>query len=153
MSKARLLAPWVGEEDRSANYHVVSRIVGQDFLLDSKGKEQFVRYMRMYEEFCGVRVLTYCIMSNHFHITGYCEEDQLLSDYFRIVNSLFARKYNKRFARWGQVIMDRFKSPVIHSGKDLLKVMLYIDLHTKRAKMVKHPKDYNRNLSLFEHTD
>ena len=68
MSKARLLAPWVGEEDRSANYHVVSRIVGQAFLLDSKGKEQFVRYMRMYEEFCGVRVLTYCIMSNHFHI-------------------------------------------------------------------------------------
>ena len=53
MSKARLLAPWVGEEDRSANYHVVSRIVGQAFLLDSKGKEQFVRYMRMYEEFCG----------------------------------------------------------------------------------------------------
>lgn len=24
--------------------------------------------MRMYEEFCGVRVLAYCVMSNHFHI-------------------------------------------------------------------------------------
>ena len=42
MSKARLLAPWVGEEDRSANYHVVSRIVGREFLLDREGKEQFV---------------------------------------------------------------------------------------------------------------
>jgi putative transposase len=24
--------------------------------------------MRMYEEFCGVKVLAYCVMSNHFHI-------------------------------------------------------------------------------------
>ncbi|MFC4992134.1 transposase [Rubritalea tangerina] len=69
MSKARLLAPWVDDgSDRSAIYHVVSRIVGRDFLLDARCKEQFVRYMRMYEAFCGVRVLTYCIMTNHFHI-------------------------------------------------------------------------------------
>ena len=69
MSKARLLAPWVGEDDtRSACYHALSRIVARHFLLDRKGREQFVRYMRMYEAFSGVRVLTYCIMSNHFHI-------------------------------------------------------------------------------------
>ncbi len=42
MSKDRLLAPWVGAGDRSANYHVVSRIVGQEFLLDREGKEQCV---------------------------------------------------------------------------------------------------------------
>lgn len=69
MSKARLLAPWVGEDStRSAIYHCVSRIVGREFLLQGEEKEQFVRYMRLYEEFCGVRVLSYCIMSNHFHI-------------------------------------------------------------------------------------
>ena len=66
MSKARLLAPWVGEGDRSANYHIVSCIVGREFPLDREGKEQFVCYMWMYAEFCGVRVLIYCIMSNHF---------------------------------------------------------------------------------------
>jgi REP element-mobilizing transposase RayT len=31
-------------------------------------REQFVAFMREYERFCGVRVITYCIMSNHFHI-------------------------------------------------------------------------------------
>jgi REP element-mobilizing transposase RayT len=31
-------------------------------------KEQFVQYMRLYEEFCGVQVLDYCVMTNHFHI-------------------------------------------------------------------------------------
>ena len=68
MAKARLLAPWTGVEDRSAIYHVVSRVVGREFLLGRTEKEQFVKYMRLYEAFCGVRVLTYCIMSNHFHI-------------------------------------------------------------------------------------
>ena len=57
MSKARLLAPWVGEdENRSAIYHCISRIVGRELLLRREEKEQFVRYMRLYEEFCGVRV-------------------------------------------------------------------------------------------------
>ena len=28
----------------------------------------FVKFMRLYERFCGVRVVTFCAMSNHFHI-------------------------------------------------------------------------------------
>jgi putative transposase len=52
-----------------ASYHVIGRITGGLFLLESEVvKDKFVSYMRLYERFCGVRVLTYCIMSNHFHI-------------------------------------------------------------------------------------
>jgi REP element-mobilizing transposase RayT len=31
-------------------------------------KEQFVKIMRLYEAFSGLRVLSFCVMSNHFHI-------------------------------------------------------------------------------------
>ena len=31
-------------------------------------KEEFVKLMRIYEKFCGVKVLSFCVMSNHFHI-------------------------------------------------------------------------------------
>ena len=48
--------------------HCTSRIVGREFLLGEVEKEAFVKMMRMYEEFCGVKVLSYCVMSNHFHI-------------------------------------------------------------------------------------
>ena len=69
MARSRLLAPWLDEDDsRSALYHTISRVCGRSYLLKSEEKEQFVRYMRLYEEFCGVQVLTYCIVSNHFHI-------------------------------------------------------------------------------------
>ena len=51
-----------------AYYHCVSRIVNREFVLGEVEKEQFGKYMRLYEQFCGVRVVTYCVMSNHFHI-------------------------------------------------------------------------------------
>jgi REP element-mobilizing transposase RayT len=68
MAKARLLAPWVDEERRSAIYHCVSRVVDRRFIFGDAEREQFVTYLRMYEAFCGLRVLSYCVMSNHFHI-------------------------------------------------------------------------------------
>jgi putative transposase len=37
-------------------------------IMQEAEKEQFVRYMRLYERLCGVRVLTHCVMGNHFHL-------------------------------------------------------------------------------------
>ncbi|MBN8246082.1 MAG: transposase [Verrucomicrobia bacterium] len=51
-----------------AHYHCVSRVVNRDFVFGPQEREEFVRLLREYERFCGVRVLTYCILSNHFHL-------------------------------------------------------------------------------------
>ena len=48
--------------------HCVSRVVDRSFKLGNKEKAVFVKMMRQYEDFCGVEVLSYCIMSNHFHL-------------------------------------------------------------------------------------
>ncbi len=37
MANARMLAPWVGKEDRAATYHLVSRIVERQFHLHAEG--------------------------------------------------------------------------------------------------------------------
>jgi len=55
-------------KDRPAVYHCVSRIVGAQHLLDDLGKETLVRLLRRLATFCGLEVITYCIMSNHFHV-------------------------------------------------------------------------------------
>ena len=52
----------------SAVYHCISRIVGGQRLLDDLGKEKFVGILAKLAEFCDVEVITYCIMSNHFHL-------------------------------------------------------------------------------------
>jgi REP element-mobilizing transposase RayT len=56
-------------EDRAVGfYHCVSRVVDRRRVFKETEKEHFVALMRECEAFCEVRVLTYCLMSNHFHI-------------------------------------------------------------------------------------
>src|SRR6516225_7577639 len=54
-------------------YHCVSRVVEGRFIFQTSGHgsaeaERFVQLMRRLEAFSGVRVLTYALMSNHFHL-------------------------------------------------------------------------------------
>jgi len=65
MRTRRLKAP---PSHPRAYYHCLSRVVNRDFVFGPTEREQFVRYLREYEAFCGVRVLTFCILSNHFHL-------------------------------------------------------------------------------------
>jgi len=65
MYKARLLAP--AHVDH-AIYHCVSRVVNRDKVFGREEKEYFVKLMRLYEQLYGLQIITFCIMSNHFHI-------------------------------------------------------------------------------------
>jgi len=77
MAKKRILIPTV-EEARErgvsslvpdlAVYHATSRIVHHQLILTPEAKEEFRKFMRMYERYSGLRVLSYCIMTNHYHI-------------------------------------------------------------------------------------
>jgi REP element-mobilizing transposase RayT len=51
-----------------AYYHCVSRVVNREFVFGEEEKDKLIEYMRLYERFGGLRVISYCIMSNHFHI-------------------------------------------------------------------------------------
>ena len=51
-----------------AVYHVVSRTACEAFLFSDCEKEAFRRALRKQAAFAGVEVLTYCVMSNHFHL-------------------------------------------------------------------------------------
>ncbi len=49
-------------------FHCVSRVVDRRFVFAERECEAFRMFLRMYENFSGCRVLSYCIMSNHFHL-------------------------------------------------------------------------------------
>lgn len=49
-------------------YHVMSRTCGGDIHFDDVEKEALRRLIWKMSEFLGIQVLTYCVMSNHFHI-------------------------------------------------------------------------------------
>jgi len=66
MRQKRFISP--SSEKSSAIYHCVSRVVDRGFKFGPKEKGVFVRMMREYEAFCDVQVLSFCVMSNHFHV-------------------------------------------------------------------------------------
>ena len=65
MRQTRLKAP---PELPAAYYHCISRVVNREFVFGEEEKEMFVKLMRRWEKFCRVRVITFCVMSNHFHV-------------------------------------------------------------------------------------
>ena len=60
--------PLEGLGEEAERLPLVSRVVERRFAFGPEEKEKFRMFMRMYENFTGCRVLTYCVMSNHFHI-------------------------------------------------------------------------------------
>ena len=47
---------------------MVSRIYDRKYLLDDEARDFFMKTVYAYEDLPGVMVLTFCVMSNHFHL-------------------------------------------------------------------------------------
>ena len=63
-----------------AVYHCMTRTVNGEFLFKGREKEVLRKMIRQVADFCGVEVLTYCIMSNHFHVLVKVPSGQPVSD-------------------------------------------------------------------------
>jgi len=63
-----------------ATYHAMSRVVGGAHLLGNLEKEVLRKMLWQVADFCGVEILTYCVMSNHFHVLVRVPEQQVVSD-------------------------------------------------------------------------
>ncbi|TVP80417.1 MAG: hypothetical protein EA353_03890 [Puniceicoccaceae bacterium] len=63
-----------------AVYHVVSRTAFGRFSFKHTEKAMFVRILRKQAAFCGVEVLSFCVMSNHFHLLIKVPEPCLIAD-------------------------------------------------------------------------
>lgn len=58
----------VKNSETGSVYHCVSRTVNKEFLWDETAKEIFRKQLWKTAAFCGVEIISYCLMSNHFHI-------------------------------------------------------------------------------------
>jgi len=67
-SRRRWIPGWADSETKPAIFHCISRVVDRKFRFLDEEREAFRMFMRMMENFSGCRVLSYCVMSNHFHL-------------------------------------------------------------------------------------
>jgi len=63
-----MLVEWRKASGKPNFFHVISRVVERRYAFETEEKEKFRTLMRMQEKFTGCRVVSYCLMCNHFHI-------------------------------------------------------------------------------------
>jgi putative transposase len=116
-----------------------------EYVFEEPGaRERFLELLGEHKAKDGIRIHSYCLMGTHPHVV--CTSDlgqKGFSKFWQVVNSRFARWYNKQKNRRGQVVMERLKSPRIQGeGAHQLTVMRYGDLNPVRAGLVRSPKDW-----------
>jgi REP element-mobilizing transposase RayT len=111
-------------QGRSAVYHCISRVVGGQALLDDLGKEKLVGILWPMAKFCGIEVITYCMMSNHFHLLLRVPQAQDLTDeeLLERMEALYGKKgtlvelARKAMAQHGRVDQDIRQSMLERMG-------------------------------------
>ena len=78
-------------------YHVISRLIERRKLFGPKEQAVFRTLLRQSEAFCGVKVLTYAILSSHFHLLVHVPERQELTDH-EFLERLAIRFFSRRGA-------------------------------------------------------
>ncbi|TVP77043.1 MAG: transposase, partial [Puniceicoccaceae bacterium] len=58
----------ITEPGVDAVYHCMTRTVNGEHLFGKGDKERLRRMLWQVADFCGVEILTYCVMNNHFHV-------------------------------------------------------------------------------------
>jgi len=95
-------------------YHRITRVVDRRQAFGKEEKEQFRTYMRMYENFSGCRVLSYCLMSSHVHLllevppmaAGGLTDNELLQRLRAIYNRAVVAEVAKELAELRQQVKD-----------------------------------------------
>ncbi len=97
------------KNDGESYYHLYTRMAFQRQVLGDMEKNVLVAMMRKLALFCGLDILTYCVMDNHFHILVHVPErgeistDELLVRYGYLYGKEKAKELRKR---WGELIKN-----------------------------------------------
>jgi putative transposase len=125
-----------------AYYHLFSRgNNGEAIVRDELDCLDFLRWFSRIVWQEKWRVVTYCLMTNHYHLllrpheTGFAAGMQLL-------NCGHARRINGKYGRWGHLFRNHYGWRPIERDAHLRETCRYIVLNPVRAGLCKNPEDW-----------
>lgn len=118
-------------------YHVMNRgRRGEPVFLENNDYEKFIGLLRELVAVYNVRVVAYCLMSNHYHLLIQTP-DANLSRAMRHLNGVYTQWFNRTHACDGQLFRGRFKSILVDANTYLLGLVRYIHRNPIEAGLVK----------------
>ncbi len=126
-------------------YHVLNRGVGRMRLFrkaaDFAAMEQVLADALKRTP---VRLLAYCVLSNHWHLLLWPRGDGELSEFMRWLTLTHTQRWhaNRHTSGTGPIYQGRFKSFPVQSDEHLLTVARYIERNPLRAGMVENVEQW-----------
>ena len=84
-----------------------------------------------------MRILSYCLMPNHFHLVLWPYEDGDLSRWMQWLLTSHVRRYHRQRGSSSHVWQGRFKAFPIQQDSHLLTVIRYVERNPVRANLVR----------------
>ncbi len=123
-------------------YHITQRGNGRQLVFaDAQDHRTYLKLLRRYGEEYGLRIWSWCLMTNHVHVLAVPRKAESLARALGCTHRDYARYRNARAATCGHFWQARYYScPVEERG--LWPVMAYIERNPVRAGMVEFAEEY-----------
>ena len=126
-------------------YHVLNRAVGRGRIFDDEADYQAME--RVIERTVGLvpmRIVSYCLMPNHWHMVLWPREDGQLSGFMRMLTVTHTQRWHAHHhsAGTGPLYQGRFKSFPIQQDDHFLAVCRYVERNARRANLVESARNW-----------
>ena len=125
--------------------HCVNRGNDKRLLFERAAEyEDFLHLIAWAKGQCPVRIVAYCIMSNHWHFVFWVEFEWDVSAFLHRLTTTHAIAWRKRTATvgCGSVYQGRFKSSNVSSEGYYYNLLRYVEQNPLRATLVRSSKDW-----------
>jgi REP element-mobilizing transposase RayT len=123
----------------AAVYHCISRTINGEKLFDDNAKEILRKQLHQAAEFSGVEVITYALMSNHFHVLVHIPEQGTVSD------EELLRRYKVLYPQpneWATARIEILEATLKAGGKDAQEL---------RDRLLRRMNDVSEFMATFKH--
>lgn len=125
-----------------AYYHVIHRgNADENIFISNRDREKFLENLGKAVERYEIKIHTYCLMTNHYHLLVETPQANL-SRAIKWINVSYAAYFNRKRHRRGHVFQGRFKSILVDADEYLKHLSRYIHLNPLRAQMVEALSGY-----------
>jgi putative transposase len=126
-------------------YHVLNRSNGRVRIFEDDSEyKAFEQVMGEASERIPMRILSYCVMPNHWHMVLWPKGDGDLSRFVGWLTLTHTQRWHahRHSAGSGHLYQGRFKSFVVEENEHLLTVCRYVERNALRAKLVERAEDW-----------
>ncbi len=124
-------------------HHIVQRGNNKEnIFFHNKDKEKYLSLLKKYSEKWNVKILSYCLMSNHVHLLAKPLEDISLYKMMQGLTLCYTQHVNRTYKRTGRLWESRYHSCIIDRERYLWAVARYIEQNPIRAKIVSRAEEF-----------